>query len=471
MNGPELTIVALAYAAALLLGQRVAAATVGGAQELGFAVAAVAGSLAAALLYYRRTDRRPPASVVFAAGAVQAVLAVALGMFTQLLWQPLTWPVVELPVIALLTLAFPFAVFPLARAFTGGGGSAALRGGAAGAITGTHVGITAAAAVAVAAGALLVPARGRSTVPLEPRQLPGLTISLPADWTAAEDNARQFEYGTIKLNQPDHDGRFLSVRWIDSDPVQADDYIKIVTAGGLVSRERDVAYVGGAGDSHEGTTFYLESPTDRATRAAATIWNCPKDHRVLWVFSFLAGRKSDLMATHHRIVQSIRCHTGVGKPAPSGATGAAAAAASADKVLPTFTAPVGFTRGKAAGGQLLYIGPNGQQIIFDSAVAGRSALTQAQVPPEVMAEMLKGLGLEKLDAPPTMRTVKDLLGHDRRVWSAAGTSSRRAPLQVELMVWYCDRRNMTFIGSYATPGKHEPREGVEALLPAVCHTE
>jgi hypothetical protein len=39
------------------------------------------------------------------------------------------------------------------------------------------------------------------------------------------------------------------------------------------------------------------------------------------------------------------------------------------------------------------------------------------------------------------------------------------------MIWHCDRRNLTFIGRYATPGRHDARAGIDALLPSACHAE
>jgi hypothetical protein len=42
-------------------------------------------------------------------------------------------------------------------------------------------------------------------------------------------------------------------------------------------------------------------------------------------------------------------------------------------------------------------------------------------------------------------------------------------VQVEVMAWYCDVRNMTFVSAYATRGAHPIQEGIDTLLPAVCH--
>jgi hypothetical protein len=63
----------------------------------------------------------------------------------------------------------------------------------------------------------------------------------------------------------------------------------------------------------------------------------------------------------------------------------------------------------------------------------------------------------------------DLLGHERRVWSAVGNTSGGTLVQVEVMVWYCDVRDMTFVGGYATQGAHPVQEGIDVLLPAACH--
>ena len=79
--------------------------------------------------------------------------------------------------------------------------------------------------------------------------------------------------------------------------------------------------------------------------------------------------------------------------------------------------------------------------------------------------------LESIEGTPQLRTVNDLLGHERRVWTANGAAGDGSRVQVEVMVWWCDRRDMTFVGTYAAPGTHDPNEGINALLPAVCHQE
>src|SRR5207302_8928530 len=101
-----------------------------------------------------------------------------------------------------------------------------------------------------------------------------------------------------------------------------------------------------------------------------------------------------------------------------------------------------------------------QTIRFDAGVPGRSQFTQGEVPAEVVAGLVKNVAsLQQLDATPTLRTVRDLLGHERRVWSSAGTTADGQLVQVEGMVCYCDVRDMTFIGGYATREKHPMDEG------------
>jgi hypothetical protein len=119
---------------------------------------------------------------------------------------------------------------------------------------------------------------------------------------------------------------------------------------------------------------------------------------------------------------------------------------------------------------LVFIGPAGQEVRFDPAIGGRHDLAAAQVPADVMSERIKGItGIGTLASPPALHVVKDLLGHERRIWSARGTTSGGKEVQVEVMVWYCDVRNMTFIGAYATSGTHPLQHAVDILLPAVCH--
>ena len=79
--------------------------------------------------------------------------------------------------------------------------------------------------------------------------------------------------------------------------------------------------------------------------------------------------------------------------------------------------------------------------------------------------------LQRIEGTPALTTVNDLQGHSRRVWSIAGVTASGDAVQMELMIWYCDTRNLTFIARYATPRRHEPQEGINALLPAACHTD
>ena len=58
MTPAEMTIAALVYVAALLLGQRAIAMGAPELAEAGFAVGAVAGTVTAAVLYFRRTRGR-----------------------------------------------------------------------------------------------------------------------------------------------------------------------------------------------------------------------------------------------------------------------------------------------------------------------------------------------------------------------------------------------------------------------------
>jgi hypothetical protein len=302
---------------------------------------------------------------------------------------------------------------------------------------------------------------GRSNVRLVGKFYPSLFIALP-EWEAEQDFA-SIEFGRVKLKDPRSPAgaeRFLALRWIDGDPVQADEHVQTIAVGDLSVRDQWPAFV----SKHQGTTFYLES-ADHRDRAAATVWSCPQDHRVLWIVSQLAGPRSSMLATHEKILRNVRCHTGRNKDAVAGAA--------TQRVLPSFAPPPGFTRAPGAPGAagLVYAGPDDEEIVFDAALPGRSDVINEGVSGEIIAKLLTHRGLlRSVDAAPTLTTVTDMHGHPRRVWSVGGVSvSSRAPVQMELMIWHCDKRNLTFIGRYATRGKHDPREGIDALLPSACH--
>ena len=461
MPRPELAIVGLVYVAALVLGQRGVAMIAPTAQEIGFAVAAVAGGVTAAILHQRRARDRAPTSAKLAVGLLMALLAASVGFTTYTLWSSTLRPQLWLPIAAVATFLAPWIIFPILRPFR-----AERSLTAAPPVGELHVAATAVAAAVVLVVAYFIPVPGRSNVRLVGKSYPGLFIGLP-EWVAEQDFA-SMEVGSIKLRDPRSAAgdRFLAVRWIDADPVQPDEHVQTIALGGLSVRDRSVALVG----KHQATTFYLESD-DHRDRAAATVWNCPQDHRVLWVVSRLAGPRSSMLATHEKILHNVRCHTGRNKEV--------AAAAATHRVYPSFAPPGGFTRAtdasKATAAGLVYVGPEGEEIVFDAALPGRSDAVNENVSPDIIARLLTHWGiLARVEGAPTLTTVTDMRGHTRRVWSVAGetstsSSSSRTSVQMELMIWYCDKRNMTFIGRYATEGAHDAREGIDALLPSACH--
>ncbi|MEO6436545.1 MAG: hypothetical protein ABIP55_12410 [Tepidisphaeraceae bacterium] len=446
MTPAEMSIVCLVYAAALLLGQRLAAMVLSESHEAGFVVAAVAAALlasaAGAVMTLRRLGPRrrilPPA--LLTAGAAMAGLTLILGMISQMLWQLMARPLLALIAGAGLALLVPFAVFPLMRAALRDRTTALADANGVGA---TQVLITAAAALLIAGAAFLMPGAAGASLTLAPRDLSGLTVALPADWSVAEENVA-FEIGTLKHAQPNADAKYVSVRWAESGPVQADDFVKVVTGGAAWNaRDRSPALAGG----HEGTTFFLESP-NRDERAAVTLWHCPQDHRVLWIVTNLAAPEPSLRATHRRLVESIHCHT----------SDASTSRPSAEKVFPTFVAPPGFTR-QSTSTAPLFLGSKGESILFLPAIAGRSQLTGADLAPAAAAEMFKGIGLlQSLDGQPVLTTAGDLSGHQRRVWSVSGKAPDGSTLQVEVVAWYCNARKMTFMACYATPSRHDANE-------------
>jgi hypothetical protein len=450
MTPAEITIVSLVYVATLLLAQRGAAFVFPDLQEVGFLVAVVVGSMLAGFLYYGRERRDPSKAVVFAVAAPMAVLALVVGQLTQLLWQPFLHPLISLPAAAFATLLLPFFLFRTGRSIVGEQNT-----GGAEAVGAAHVIMVTVLTAALVVAAGMIPAPGHSAVNLFPQTYPGLTVSLPDDWQI-EEKSVAFSGGTVRLADPAGGDHFLSVRWADSDPVQSDEYVKgIAAAMNMEVRDRTPQIVGG----HEGVTFYLES-LDHNSRAAATIWNCTNDHRVIWVLTNLLAPKGTMLATHQKVVESVRCHTGEGKSTTQ-----------PDNVFPDFIAPPGYVRDPSKT-SLLYLGPRRQTIVFDAAVPGRSPLVDAVVSPNMVATMLKSIGsLSSIDAAPQTMTARDLLGHERRVWSAVGAGRDGNRVQVEIMVWWCDRRDMTFVGTYATQGTHNPNEGINAMLPAVCHKE
>ncbi|HYO10219.1 MAG TPA: hypothetical protein VER17_14725, partial [Tepidisphaeraceae bacterium] len=420
-----------------------------------------------------RSGAAAPVRVRLVVGAVLAGMTVAVGALSQALFAALAAPAVAIAVAAVVTAALPLAAFPLvARLLPSrprGTGNDALPPLP---VTGSHVAAAAIAAVLSLVVTLAAPEPARANFTLSPRALPGLAVALPQGWAIGE-RTELIEYGTLKLDDPRTPGRSVVVQWAAGDPVQPDEHVNVITGGQLAVRERTATFVSG----HQGVTYLVGDAAGnaaRAARAAVTIWNCPQDRRVVSIVTGAGGAgggKSMLLAAHRPILASVQCHT----------------SAAAEGVLPAFVPPPGYRReaagaggntaggagsggGGGGGGGLLFTGPKQQTILFNPGAPGRSRLTEGDVPEEVVASLVRQVAsLDRLEDRPALRPVHDLLGHERRVWSAAGASASGAVVQVEVMVWYCDRRNMTFIGGYATRGKHGADEGIDALLPAGCH--
>src|SRR4051794_29160552 len=115
MTPAEITILCLVYVATLLLAQRGCAFVVPEQQEIAFGVAGLLCGLLAGYLYYGRERRGASKGVVFSAAAPMAVLALVVGMVTQLLWQPFDSPAIALTIGGLVSLIAPFLLFPVGR--------------------------------------------------------------------------------------------------------------------------------------------------------------------------------------------------------------------------------------------------------------------------------------------------------------------------------------------------------------------
>ena len=122
-------------------------------------------------------------------------------------------------------------------------------------------------------------------IPLTTFVFPGLEILLPNNWLASE-RSLYFENGSIKVTDPADATRFVSVRWVSGEPVDPDEFVKVVTGGTMTVARSEPAPVGG----HEGSTFTSRAART-ATSAAVTIWNCGKDRRTIWIFSSLNLRR------------------------------------------------------------------------------------------------------------------------------------------------------------------------------------
>ena len=295
MTNVELTITVLIYLASLLLGERALALAMPEAQEGAFAIAAILSIGAAGLFYYRRERAKPSISVLLTVGGLLAIAVIVVGMFSQLLWQVMLAPSITLPIAVVGTLLLPFALFPVAKKLLNDDQTDASE------LHAVHVIGAGIAALVCAVVAFAIPAPVRSSIPLIEHTYPGLRIQLP-DWRISQNDISP-DFGSIRLDDPGANDRYLAVHWSSGDPVQPDEYIHTITADQLPVVDRMPAFVSG----HEGVSYFLRSG-DGAKKASATVWNCPNDHRVYWLYSYLNGRRAEIKATHRRVLDSIRCH-------------------------------------------------------------------------------------------------------------------------------------------------------------------
>src|SRR4029453_15348946 len=104
-------------------------------------------------------------------------------------------------------------------------------------------------------------------------------------------------------------------------------------------------------------------------------------------------------------------------------------------ISPHSPPPPGYPRSLTTPNSMVFLGPHRETIVFDPAVPGRSPLIDAVVSPDMVASMLKSIGsLTEIEGTPQLQSVSDLLGHERRVWTAHGKGSFGVRVQVEVMV-------------------------------------
>ena len=120
MRTKELLIIAVVHAGSFVVAAAVIRLLHVGDPGLALVMGAVGGSNAAAMQYHRRMPERAPFAVKASAGAVLAVMAVLMGLASQLLLKWMTYPDVVIPISFVGSFVFPFVLFgTLRRAYAG----------------------------------------------------------------------------------------------------------------------------------------------------------------------------------------------------------------------------------------------------------------------------------------------------------------------------------------------------------------
>jgi hypothetical protein len=445
MRKSEWALVAIAYVCALVAGFAI---TYGLRVDVGVAavVAAIVGIQTAAWLHHHHDATAAPLGLRTLVGVMLAALFAAVTLPAQWRFELMPLPRVSIPMDLIGTFLGAILLMNLF--------GKTIRTPASGRPLGRRAWLTmAAVALAVAVGCVAWASVARKPK-LVDRDLPGLTIAVPA-WaspSAARNQSLLYERGEFKLDDPAGHARFISIRWETGDlPDELLD--NLWREMGLTVRSSEAVTVAG----HPGRRRYVDAPAGQ--RVALTTWNCPQDGRWIWVLTFLDEPKEKLLATHQAILASVRCHTqGARKPA--------------QPRYALFLPPPGWQRNEElsrASGGIAVVGPRGELVVLSAARAGRLELLSPQTPADAIAGMMKALySLRSLDTQPAARTVTDPQGVARIIWSCSGRDQEGVVLQIDLMFWYCAGSDATFGVSYLTQGPHDPAEATRVLLGATC---
>lgn len=289
------------------------------------------------------------------------------------------------------------------------------------------------------------PSRHPTRVPLRAWSVPGLRIGLP-DWELEQQRDDSLP-GVLRVADPMGRGRFVELRWAPGEPLTDGELTAILSDAGAL---RVVATEDATADERPARVSYLESE-DGEKRAAITSFSCPSTRISGALITFVSMPREDLLALHHRILDSSDC-------APLAPTDAPRTS------FPTFTPPPGYTRAEHPVVQA-WVGEDDGVFDLPPGVPGERRHHALEETPAVREQVLRAeLGLKEIHFDPTPIRRKDPSGGERVVYQAAAKDGAGVSVRALLTWWQCEGDDKTYMALHAGP----PKIPVEPLLSALA---
>lgn len=268
-------------------------------------------------------------------------------------------------------------------------------------------------------------------VALEPLELPGFTLALPAG--EVEASRERYAVGRHRRRLP---GAQVDVRWASVAPMSSAELKRLVTDRAAPATLEQSFDLDLGGEPFFAGVFAGEA------RAGVTAVYCRDAGQLVWVTSAVA-RAPELPAFHRRISASLRCTAGVAR-------------AQREVLAPSFPLPgVGYV---ADTQPPMFAGVDGSVFVFHPALDDASRIFADE--PGVLAQLVAVAGVEVAEAS---RQVSTAGGRD---YASAVTAD--GATRITATAFYCAELGLSFIAQHQGPAEVDPARAVEALSKAAC---